>query len=449
MTETRGNDGPSTGWGAVSGPKRRFLGAAAVIVVLVLAVLVWRKCRKGGAGEASGEAASITVSVQVAKAERAPIANEVSTVATLAARREATINPRIAAPIVQMPLLTNRFVHAGDTIAVLEARDLTAQRSEAAAALQEAEATAHQTTNGTVPLTNAQDRKSLTDARAAVENARKTYDRRAALFEQGGISKKDLEASKLALTNAEDDLRLAETSSTLHAGVTNPGDVTVAQAKARQARDHLATLDAQLSYSVIRAPFDGTITGQFQYQGELANPGGKLVTIADTSSLIAKMQMSEQVASHLRPGDPVKVLPDDLSGQALTGTIDLVGRGVDAQSRAVDVWVTVPNRTGQLRPNGVARVVISSQFVGDAIVVPSSAVTLDATNGNAGTVMVVDTKSVAHEVHVTIGVHSNGRMQILSGLQGGETVVTEGNYGLPDGSRVAVGQPGAAEPGAP
>ena len=430
--------------------QRRFLWTAAIIVALLVVVLSWRSChRSGTADAAAADAARVTVSVQVAKAERAPIANEVSTVATLAARREATINPKIAAPIVQMPLLTNRFVHAGDTIAVLEARDLTAQRSEAAGALQEAEASAHQTVNGAVPLTNAQDQKSLTDARATVDNARKTYERREVLFEQGGISKKDLEASKLALTNAENDLRLAESSSNLHRSVTNPGDIVVAQSKARQARDHVAALDAQLSYSVIRAPFDGTVTGQFQYQGELANPGGKLVTIADTSSLIAKMQMSEQVASHLRVGDSVKVLPDDLGGQALAGSIDLVGRGVDPQSRAVDVWVSVPNRTGQLRPNGVARVVISSQQVADAIVVPSSAVTLDATNGSAGTLMVVDSKSFAHEVHVTIGVRSNGRMQILSGLEGGETVVTEGNYGLPDGSKVAIGQPGAAEPGAP
>jgi len=438
--------GPETVWPR----RRRLLWIAAIVVALLIAVVSWRSCHKSGAADAAAaEGANITVSVQVAKAERAPIANEISTVATLAARREATINPKIAAPIVQMPLLTNRFVHAGDIIAVLEARDLAAQRAEAAAALDEAQSSAHQTVNGAVPLTNAQDQKSLTDARAALENARKTYERRQLLFDQGGISKKELEASKLALTNAENDLSLAEASGNLHRGVTNPGDIVVAQSKARQARDHMAALDAQLSYSVIRAPFDGTVTGQFQFQGELANPGGKLVTIADTSSLIAKMQVSEVVASHLRVGDSVKVLPDDLAGQALSGSVDLVGRGVDPQSRAVDVWVTVPNRSGRLRSNGVARVVISSQLVAGAIVVPSSAVTLDATNGSAGTLMIVDAKSVAHEVHVTIGVRSNGRMQILSGLQGGETVVTEGNFGLPDGSKVAIGQPGAAEPAAP
>jgi multidrug efflux system membrane fusion protein len=83
--------------------------------------------------------------------------------------------------------------------------------------------------------------------------------------------------------------------------------------------------------------------------------------------------------------------------------------------------------------------VIAAQSVSNAVIVPASAVTLDATNGNSGTVMVVDNKSVAHEVHVAIGVRTGDRTQILTGLQGGETVVTEGNYGLPDGTKVTFG----------
>jgi multidrug efflux pump subunit AcrA (membrane-fusion protein) len=412
--------------------ERRVIIAAAIVVGLLLIVLIWRSCHGAAAVEPN-----VVVSVQVAKVERGAIASEVIAVATLAARREATISPKVAASIAQMPLLTNRPVHAGDVLAVLESRDLAAQRAEAAAAVTEAETTAHTTANGSVPLTNAQDVKAVRDARAALDNAQKTYERRKVLYDQGGISKKDLEASQLAVTQAEEDLRMAEASTSAHRGVTNPGDIRVAEAKAQQARKRLANLDAQLGYTVIRAPFNGMVTQQFQYQGELANPGGKLLTIADTSNLIAKMQLGEETATRLRVGDAVKVVPDDQPGQSFPGTINLVGRAADPQSHSVEVWVLVPNPTGRLRPNGVARVVIAAQAVASAVIVPSPAVTLDATNGNSGTVMVVDDKSIAHEVHVTIGVRSGGRMQITSGLKGGETVVIEGNYGLPDGTKVA------------
>src|SRR5207237_5651746 len=120
-------------------------------------------------------------------------------------------------------------VRAGDIIAVLESRDLTAQRSEAAASLQEAEASLHTTSSGNVPLTNAQDSKAVRDARAALDNARKTLARRKVLYEQGGISKKDLEASELAVTQAEDDLHVAESSMALHHGVINPVDIRAAE----------------------------------------------------------------------------------------------------------------------------------------------------------------------------------------------------------------------------
>ncbi|MGZ4808404.1 MAG: efflux RND transporter periplasmic adaptor subunit, partial [Thermoanaerobaculia bacterium] len=303
--------------------------------------------------------------------------------------------------------------------------------------------------NGSVPLTNAQDQKAVRDARAALDNARKTLDRREALYKDGGISKKDLEASQLAVVNAEGDLRVAESSSTLHRGVINPGDIGISQAKERQARDRLANLDAQIGYTVLRAPFDGVVTEQWQHQGDFATAGGKVVTVADTSNLIARLDVAEETASRLQAGNAVKVLPDELHGQAIDGTVNLVGRGADPQSRSVEVWVLVPNPTGRLRPNGVAQVVIAASPVTDAIVVPSSAVTLDATNGNTGTVMLVDNKSIAHEVHVTIGIRSAGRTQIIAGLKGGETVVTEGNYGLPDGTKVAVPKPEAAKAAEP
>jgi multidrug efflux pump subunit AcrA (membrane-fusion protein) len=415
--------------------ERRVLGIAGAIVVIIVVVLLWRSCHKTAAAEET----NVEVSVQVAKAERGTIAREVTAVATLVPQREATLSPKIAAQIAQMPLLTNRRVRAGDVLAVLESRDLAAQRAEAAAAVTEAETTAHTTANGAIPITNAQDSKAVRDARANLDTQEKTYERRKVLFEQGGISKKDLEASSLAVTQAQDDLRVAEASASAHHAVTNPGDIRVSQSRVQQARDRLRNLDAQLAYSVIRAPFDGVITSQFQYQGDLAAAGGKLVTIADATNLIAKTQVAEEVASALKPGDAVRIIPENQPGQSFNGAISLVGRGADPQSRSVEVWARVPNPSGTLRPNGIARMVIAAQSVSNAVIVPASAVTLDATNGNSGTVMVVDNKSVAHEVHVTIGVRTADRMQILTGLQGGETVVIEGNYGLPDGTKVTFG----------
>ena len=421
------------------------LAAGIGLLILILAGWCWH--RRNAA--AADQAAEPIVSVRMARAEVGAIAQPLELVGTISARQEATLSPKVSAQIAQMGLLKNRVVRRGDVLAVLESRDLNAQKTEAAAALREAQIGITSTGQGTIPLTNAQDVKAVRDAQATVENMRKIYERRKVLYEQGGISKKDLETSLLDVTKAEDDLRLAERSASVHQGTTNPSDLATARSKAQQAAGRLASLTAQADYATIRAPFDGIIGDQFLYQGDFATAGTKMLTIADTSTMIVKASLSVDAAQRVRAGDSAIVQPDALPGVTLQGTVNLVGRAADPQSRSVELWITLPNPDGRLRPNSAARVTVNSGNVSNAVVVPTSAVTLDATNANAGTVMVVDAKSVAHEVKVTTGAHTRDRTQITSGLRGGETVVIEGNYGLPDGTKVQnadVAQKPAATP---
>jgi RND family efflux transporter MFP subunit len=408
------------------------LGAGLGVFILIVAGWCWHR-RAAGAAD---ETAQPIVSVRLAKAEVGAIAQPLDLVGTISARQEATISSKVSAQIAQMGLLKNRTVRRGEVLAVLESRDLTAQQAEAAAALREAEIGVKNTGQGAIPLTNAQDVKAVHDAQGTLDNARKTFERRKTLYDQGGISKKDLEASQLDVTKAEDDLRLAERAASLHQATTNPSDLATARSKEQQASGHLASITAQAGYATIRAPFDGVIGDQFLYQGDFASAGTKMLTIADTSSVIVKAPLSVDAAMRVRAGDSATIQPDTLPGVTLQGTVSLVGRAADPQSRTVELWITLPNPDGHLRPNSAARVTVQSANVSNAIVVPTAAVTLDATNANSGTVMVVDAKSVAHEIKVTTGAHSRERTQITSGLRGGETVVIEGNYGLPEGTKV-------------
>lgn len=407
--------------------------AVLLAVLIAISVLLWPS-KKPSAAE---DETDVVVSVRVAKAERASIAAEVSALGTIVARHEATVSPKIAGLIKQMPLVKNKTVREGEVIATLESRDLQAQRAEAAAAVQEARVNLRNVTSGTIPQTRAQDEKAVRDAQANVNNARATYERREKLYDQGGISKKEVEASQLALTTAENDLRLAEATARLHATTMSPNDRAAAAARLKEAEDRLAGLEIQLSYATIRAPFSGVITEQFQFQGEYAAPGAKLFTVGDASELIAKAPVADTVAARLKVGDAAKVLPQDLSGEELIGVISLISKASDPQNRTVEVWVNLKNE-GRLRANTAAKIIVSTQSASDVIVVPLAAVTLDATNANEGVVMVVDDQSIAHETRVTVGIRSSDKMEITSGLKGGETIVVEGNYALPDGTKVEI-----------
>ena len=406
----------------------------AVLMIALLMVLVWRL---RSSAPAERETVPV-VSVKVAKAEREAIAAEVSAVGTIWPREKADVAAKISAQIKKMALLKNKIVRAGEVIALLESRDLQAQRAEAVAALNEARANERSIVTGSIPKTNAEDQKALFDARAKVNNARAIYERRRVLYEKGGISKKDLEASQLDLTTSEDELRLQEQTVALRARSLNPNDRALAAAKVAEAQQHLATLDAQLGYATIRAPITGVVTDQFQYQGEFAGAGAKLVSIADISEVIVKAPFSDTVAADLKVGDAAAVVPTDTSSEEMKGQITLLSRSADPTNRTVEVWVTLANGAGRLRANGAAQITISANSKSDAVVVPVSAVTLDASNSNEGTVMVVDAQNVAHETKVTIGVRTKDKMEIASGLQGGETVVIEGNFSLADGATVEI-----------
>jgi len=407
----------------------------AVIVFGLTVLIVWRW--KKSKPETEAEVTPV-VSVKVAKAEKSSIAAQVVAVGTIWPREKADVGAKVSAQIKKMALLKNKVVRAGEVIAVLESRDLQAQRAEAVAALNEARANERSLVTGTIPKTNAEDQKALNDARAKVNNARRLYERRRTLYAQGGISQKDVEAAQLDLTTAEDELRLQEQTVSLRGRSLNPNDRALAAAKTAEAQQHLATLDAQLSYATIRAPITGIVTDQYQYEGEFASAGGKLVTIADTSTVIVKAPFSDTAAAQLKAGDAASVVPTDTSAEEMKGQITLLSRSSDATNRTVEVWVTLANGGGKLRVNGAAQVTIMANSKDDAIVVPASAVTLEATNADEGTVMIVDKQNVAHEKKVTVGVRSGDKIEIVEGLAEGDTVVVEGNFALPDGTKVEI-----------
>src|SRR6185369_353226 len=154
--------------------------------------------------------------------------------------------------------------------------------------------------------------------------------------------------------------------------------------------------------------------------------------------VIVKAPFADTAVAELKTGDTVTVVPTDSSAEEMHGQITLLGKSSDPTNRTVEVWVTLANDDGKLRANGAAQVTVSANSKNDAVVVPASAVTLETSDANEGPVMVVDAQNVAHETQVTIGIRTTEKIEIVEGLKGGETVVVEGNYALPDGTKVEI-----------
>jgi HlyD family secretion protein len=123
----------------------------------------------------------------------------------------------------------------------------------------------------------------------------------------------------------------------------------------------------------------------------------------------------------------------------LAGKVTVVSPAVDPNTTTVEVWVQVANPGEKLKPGASVRVAIIADTIQNTIVIPAAAL-LNADDGGQK-VMVVTKDSVAHERRVSVGVRQGDRVQIVSGLEEGEQVVTSGGLGLDDKAKVTIQQP--------
>ncbi|MCS6805347.1 MAG: efflux RND transporter periplasmic adaptor subunit [Acidobacteriota bacterium] len=428
---------------------RRSTVVLALILFLFAGVLGWLyffspSPSSDPAGKNENE---LVVSVRIAQAEKRTISSEVSAIGTIFPARQAVVSSNLSGQLKGLRILKDIFVKKGELLATINTSDLEAQKREAETALIEAKLNVQALLRSTIPQADIQTKKDLRDARAAVDNARNLYERRKFLYEKGGLALKDLEAAQLALTQAEDNLKYLEELKDLRTKAINPLDLQMAQARVAQAEQRIRSLQTQMNLAEIRAPISGFVVEQTQFDGEYATAGGKILTIADASEVIVKANFSDTVISDLKEGDAVAIYPNDLPGERMSGKVSLISRSTDPNNRTTEVWVKLDNRAGRLRIGGAANVVISVNTQTDAVVVPNSAVVLDDANEKTGVVMIVDQFSIARERKVEIGIRTNELTQIVSGLSGGETVIIEGNYSLPDGTRVEIIANNPKQPG--
>lgn len=376
------------------------------------------------------------VEVTVQKAERGTLEITHSSVGTVSSISRTDVAANLSAQIKEMRLWKNAHVIQGQELAVLNPGDLPAQRQQAEAALQEAQLSLQTVQQVNLPQAEAQLKKSLVDAQAAYDNAHSLYTRRQELFAKGGLSERDLEATKLALINAQTALDLAKENMKIQQRAVNPNSVSVARSRVQQARDRIAMLDTQMTQTVVRAPISGTVVEQYLYAGDFAGQGSKLLTIADERALVVKASVPDNLASQLAEGQPVLLVPQADPGKKYSGAISLISRSTNLSNRTVEVWSRLSTPEPAFKVGDAVKVEILKKNP-PAILVPNSAVTLDSPGASTGVVDVVQS-DIVKQTEVHVGASNDSEMEILKGLSGNEWVVVEGNYRLPDGSKVVV-----------
>ncbi len=196
----------------------------------------------------------------------------------------------------------------------------------------------------------------------------------------------------------------------------------------------LQLAEAQLAKTVIRAPFSGMLGLRKVSVGEYLQPGEEIVNLDDIDPIKVDFRVPEVFSHHLQTGQKIQMSVDAVPVETFTGEVVAIDPQIDINGRSVLLRAKVLQQEGPLRPGMFARVTLVLEERPDALVIPEEAL---IPQGDQQTVFkVVDGKVVAAEV--TIGLRTRGQVEILEGLEAGETIITAGQIKVRPGMPVTV-----------
>ncbi|WP_066730503.1 efflux RND transporter periplasmic adaptor subunit, partial [Caulobacter sp. CCH9-E1] len=237
--------------------------------------------------------------------------------------------------------------------------------------------------------------RSVASARADL--ARKNLAREKRLFEQKVSPRQDYETAQ--------------------------AEVAVAEAEARRAATAAGASAVSGGYVAVISPINGRVTAMTASLGAFVAPETELFRISDPAKIQVDASVTAADARRVQPGD--QAIVETTSGETRTAVVRSVTPGVNEETRSATVVLTLTGGTGALQPGQLVRARITSrQSTSSGIVVSEEAVQ----NLNGNDVVFVRTKEGFRVQHVLVGQRSGGRVVIVDGLKGGETVAVKNAF---------------------
>jgi membrane fusion protein (multidrug efflux system) len=350
-------------------------------IVIVWLILVL----PAGCGAPDNEKADKTKPrpVRVATLQSRDLPILVQSVGRLAPDREVVVSAQVTGIVTELKADVGTKVTSGAALVRLDSTDYTL-------ALNEAEAN----------LLAAQARHSAAD---------KNFDRAKRLLPEKAISQE-------LFDTAEAEFRTSRAS---------VSQLTAAVDIARQ----------RLSKAVIYSPFDGHVVQRFVELGQNVAVGEAVMGIADMRNMRVKIHISENDYLHLDVDDPVSVVVEAYSDMPFAGRIDKIGIQADARTNTFEVEILLENPRFTFKAGLTARVVIQTEVIQQAVVIPQGSVLF---REDRKEVFVVEQGGHAAVREVKLGETAGSEVRILQGLASGDILVVSGAQYLKPGDAVTI-----------
>ncbi len=211
-----------------------------------------------------------------------------------------------------------------------------------------------------------------------------------------------------------------------------------AEAQLKQSQAFLTQAREQSRYTRITAPFSGRVEAQMVERGEQVVPGAPVARLVNTARVKITAGVPERYAGDIEKGSAVRVNFADYGLGTIEARAAFVGRVIDRASRTFPIEIEIDNREGKLKPEMIAKVMVTRDQLNDVLVVPLSAVMRDENGTN---VFVAETRggeTIAARRAVQVGPTHSGKTVILDGLESGDRLVTAGQNLLTPGDALEI-----------
>lgn len=362
--------------------------------------------------------------VEITEATRGAISTEYIYSGTAVAGKTANVFCTVQGKVEKVYVDIGDTVKAGEKLFSMDSNTLENSLAAAQAQVDLAEI-------GVESADGAQMQISIKQVEVGYNAAKRAYESTKALYEEGYVSKNDMEQVEDAYEQAKQSYELTSTEVLELSKKQAQAQLTAAQAQVKTLQDSLAD-------AVVESPINGVITGNNVTEGVLLSSQVIPMTVSDLSSVEVQVSVSEEVVVSLHPGDPADVIIPTLGNDSFPAVIKTVNPAADRQG-TYGVKLTIPNEDGTIKGGMFAQVHFQNQQAEDAIVVNR-----DIVQEKSGEHFVfIEEDGIARKVPVTIGIDDGEQVQITEGVCEGDRLVYKGQSFLSDGEAVRVIDPDA------
>jgi RND family efflux transporter MFP subunit len=392
--------------------KQRIVAIAAMVIVGVVTVRLLTKTT--AKVDASDE---VLPSAAVAPVKRAPIENSVTLSGAFHAYQQVDVHAKVAGYIRKIYVDVGDHVKTGQTLAVLEVPELSAEVAGAQAGLRRAKDA----------VTRAQSNVHSAESIYAAYHAAYTRLKQASETRPGLIAEQELDDSMAKDKDSEakvesDKAALAEAQSQL----------AVAQAE-------LQRMSAMEDYTHVTAPFAGVVTKRYADTGTMIQAGTSsdtqsmpVVQLAEYTKLRLVVPVPESAVPGLQLGNVVQVHVTAMN-QDFEGKVARFADALNDETRTMHTEIDVKNPDGTLKEGMYAEAKLILKQHKDALTVPIQALER-STNG--ATVLIVDAQGRVEKRQVKLGVESSDRVDVVSGLADSDRVIIGNRSEFREGEKV-------------